>query len=81
VGEMIDNDADAALITEHLINQLLAPIAIKGRNAMVSRVEDDDTFPVRFPEQAKKHKLYWDKKEEGLRRYVSAYEDLENLSK
>ena len=70
---------DAAIITEHLINQLLEPIATRGQNAMILRVPDDETFATRFPTQAEQHENYWERREEALMHYVSAYEELEEL--
>ena len=70
---------DVAIITEHLINQLLEPIATRGQNAMVLRVPDDETFAVRFPTQAEQHETYWQKRGEALAHYISAYEEFEEL--
>ena len=70
---------DVAIITEHLINQLLEPIATRGQNAMVLRVPDDETFAVRFPAQAEQHETYWEKRGEALDNYISAYEEFEDL--
>ena len=70
---------DATIITEHLINQLLEPIATRGQNGMVLRVPDDETFATRFPTQADQHENYWERREEALIHYVSAYEELEEL--
>mmetsp|Transcript_25641 Transcript_25641/g.74188 ORF Transcript_25641/g.74188 Transcript_25641/m.74188 type:complete len:523 (-) Transcript_25641:1300-2868(-) len=70
---------DAAVITEHLINQLLEPIATRGQNAMALRVPDDETFAARFHTQAEQHEAYWEKREEALAHYVSAYEELEKI--
>lgn len=70
---------DVAIITEHLINQLLEPIATRGQNAMVLRVPDDETFAVRFPTQAEQHEIYWEKRGEALANYISAYEEFEEL--
>ena len=70
---------DVAIITEHLINQLLEPIATRGQNAMVLRVPDDETFAVRFPTQAKQHETYWEKRGEAMANYIGAYEEFEEL--
>jgi hypothetical protein len=71
---------DEAIITEHLINQLLEPVATRGQNAMVLRVPDDETFVARFPVQSQQHQTYWEKRGEALAVYLSAYEELEDLA-
>jgi len=73
-----DNDV-ALIVTMDVINSLLDLMGRKTMNGVEMKIDDDLMFESQYPDVAKFHAMYWDRKEKELRRYIRLYEEQDDV--
>jgi len=70
-----DADDDTSdIVTKDVINGLLELMGRKTVNGMEMKIDDDLYFESKFPDIAKLHAMYWEKRELKLEKYIQLYQ-------